>query len=120
MPLRRNTSTSQEPSTKKSILSEELKDYFENLIQPLAKSADVKELLTRIAKQETDIINLQEQNRLNNDKIEVLESRLALKENHVNILIEFNIYKFNIHYSIYINIQYSIYNIQNINILIDC
>ena len=88
MPLTRNTSTSQEPSTKKSILSQELKDYFENLIQPLAKSADVKELLTRIAKQETDIINLQEQNRLNNDKIEVLESRLALKENHVNILIE--------------------------------
>ena len=61
-----------------SILSNELQDYLEKLIEPLAKSVDINKILNKLQEQETKICREEE--------IEVLESSLKLKEHYFNIL----------------------------------
>ena len=69
-------------------LSQDLKDYLERLLTPLAKSDDIQNLLKRLEDQETKIVELQKENVSNNKRIEVLESTLALKQHHMDILME--------------------------------
>ena len=71
-----------------STISQDLKEYFENLIEPLAKSAEINRLIQRLEDQEKKITELYKENERKDERILQLESTVALKKHHMDILIE--------------------------------
>lgn len=67
-------------------VSDELKDYLENLLKPLATHETIKELFEKF---ETDIISkFEEKIRAQDEKIEQLESKLAMRMNTIDVLLD--------------------------------
>ena len=71
-----------------STISQDLKEYFENLIEPLAKSTEINRLIQRLEDQEKKITELYKENERKDERILQLESTVALKKHHMDILIE--------------------------------
>lgn len=67
-------------------ISEEIKEYFTSLIEPLATNEGIKKLFSDF--QESVILNLEKRITTQDEKIEKLEANLAIRENTINILLK--------------------------------
>ena len=67
------------------VINDEIKDYITNLMEPLATN-DINANLFDKFKEEL-ILNLEKRINDQNNKIEKLESNLAIRENTINILL---------------------------------
>ena len=65
-----------------------MKEYFENRIEALAKYAEINRLIQSLEDQEKKITKLYKENERKDERILELESTVALKKHHVDVLIE--------------------------------
>ena len=88
-----------------STISQDLKEYFENLSETLAKYDETNRFIQRLEDQEKKITKLYKENERKVGRILELESTVALKQHNMDILIEKcnDVEQFTRHHSVRIN-----------------